>query len=574
MPDKTTETTDIWRKYDAGREHHRRANLYRTVERCHRFYEGDQWAGLKAGGEELPMLNFIRPICTYKIATVAMVDTAIIYSAINGDAQATAVCELLTRFAAAQWEKGKLDSKKWAVIKNACITGDHYLYCYDARQPSESVVQDLEPQLRMRLIGKTDIYFADEQEQDLGSQEWVIIAERRPVAQVREEARKNGIDEIEIARIVADEVDDTQVGYTDADEVGTDLGKCTSLLYLRKTDKGVTFARSVQAVIYQPEQLVPGLDVYPVCGMRWSDKAGSARGVGVVEGLIPNQIEVNRTIARRAVGVKRYSFPTAVYDQDRVANPEALGKVGASLRVKNLAGNPLNSMVQYLTPVGIGGDAAALQSELVAMSRELEGASDAATGQVDPTQASGEAIKAARDQSALNLNEQATAYKQFVEDLALIWYKLWAVYSAEGMAVQLPVACQVGEAQTVVIPHDIMADMDINIKIDISPVDPYSVLSREMALENALSQQHITFEEYVEALDENSGVPKDKFRAILERRQAQVAQMPGMMPGAELSAAGVGLPAVGGPASAGMQAPGLGLPQMGMGGEQNALPLV
>ena len=59
--------------------------------------------------------------------------------------------------------------------------------------------------------------------------------------------------------------------------------------------------------------------------------------------------------------------------------------------------------------MGIGGDAAALQGELVVMSRELEGASDAATGQVDPTRASGEAIKAARDQSAMNLNEQTAA---------------------------------------------------------------------------------------------------------------------------------------------------------------------
>ena len=97
------ETTGIWRKYEAGRDHHNGEGMYRRVERCHLFYEGDQWAGIKAGGEELPVLNFIRPICTYKIATVAMVDTAIIYSAMDGDPQAAAVCEALTRFAAVQW---------------------------------------------------------------------------------------------------------------------------------------------------------------------------------------------------------------------------------------------------------------------------------------------------------------------------------------------------------------------------------------------------------------------------------------------------------------------------------------
>ena len=38
------ETTGIWRKYEAGRDHHNGEGMYRRVERCHRFYEGDQWA--------------------------------------------------------------------------------------------------------------------------------------------------------------------------------------------------------------------------------------------------------------------------------------------------------------------------------------------------------------------------------------------------------------------------------------------------------------------------------------------------------------------------------------------------
>ena len=32
--------------------------------------------------------------------------------------------------------KNRVYSKKWAVVKNACITGDHYLYCFDERTPS------------------------------------------------------------------------------------------------------------------------------------------------------------------------------------------------------------------------------------------------------------------------------------------------------------------------------------------------------------------------------------------------------------------------------------------------------
>ena len=532
------ECTDIWRRYQAGKDHHNRTNMYTQAEKCHRFYEGDQWHGLQAGDEELPMLNFIKPICRYKIVMVAMNDTAILFSPMDNDPKKAEICEALTAFAAAQWEKGKLDSKKWAVVKNACITGDHYLYCFDERTPSESVVTDMTPRLKMRLIDKTALYLADEQEPNLEEQEWIIIAERVPVENVRRQAKDNGLPEAEIRRIVSDEADETQLGVTGADEVQTDSGKCTSLLFMRKTDGGVAFCRSTQAVVYQPMQTIRGLDVYPVCGMRWEEKMGSARGVGVVERLIPNQIEVNRTLARRAICVKRYSFPTVVYDQDKLLAPEKLGVVGASIGVKNLNANPVGSFVQYRSPAPISGDAANLQAELVGTSRELEGAGEAATGQVDPTKASGEAIKAARDQSAISLNEQSAAYKQFVEDLAMIWYKLWVAYSVRGLRL----------ADGTLLPHAELEALDIDIKIDISPIDPYSVLSRELSLENALAQQHITFEEYVEALDDNSGVPKDKFQAILDRRaqaQQEAAQamlamgVPNGMPGTGMGAQGV-----------------------------------
>ena len=168
----------------------------------------------RAGDEELPMLNFIKPICRYKIVMVAMNDTAILFSPMDNDPKKAEICEALTAFAAAQWEKGKLDSKKWAVVKNACITGDHYLYCFDERTPSESVVTDMTPRLKMRLIDKTALYLADEQEPNLEEQEWIIIAERVPVENVRRQAKDNGLPEAEIRRIVSDEADETQLGVT------------------------------------------------------------------------------------------------------------------------------------------------------------------------------------------------------------------------------------------------------------------------------------------------------------------------------------------------------------------------
>ena len=86
------ECTDIWRRYQAGKDHHNRPNMYTQAEKCHRFYEGDQWHGLQAGDEELPMLNFIKPICRYKIVMVAMNDTAILFSPMDNDPKKAEIC--------------------------------------------------------------------------------------------------------------------------------------------------------------------------------------------------------------------------------------------------------------------------------------------------------------------------------------------------------------------------------------------------------------------------------------------------------------------------------------------------
>ena len=69
--EKEITTTYIWQKYQKGIDYINRINLTNKTDRCHRMYNGDQWHGLKSGGEELPMLNFIKGVVKYKVSTVA-----------------------------------------------------------------------------------------------------------------------------------------------------------------------------------------------------------------------------------------------------------------------------------------------------------------------------------------------------------------------------------------------------------------------------------------------------------------------------------------------------------------------
>ena len=583
------EATEIWKKYQQGVNHHNQIGLYEKVRKAYRFFEGDQWHGLESDGEVMPMYNFIQPVVEHKAASVAMNGMAINYSPMEygSDYQTAArACDVLNRYAARQWELLKMDKLGWAIIKDACIAGDSYLYFYDRN-------------LHAQMIDGPNVYFADETSRDIQGQDWIIIAERRFVRDVRREAKENGLSQ-EKVDLIGPDSDTGQLLGDDARQNSQQEDKrCTSLLYMRKNKEGiVTISRSTQNVVYQPEEVMQGkekesgepagkgMQLYPLAGLWWVPKKESARGVGEVTPLIPNQIEVNKMLVRRLMNAKITAFGRMVYNKRTVANPESVAEVGSAIEVMDTPAARVTDHVAYLHPSPMSADAKNLTDEMISQTRDLAGAGDAALGQINPEQASGSAIIAVRDQAALPLNEQIAEYKQFCEDVAAIWFDLWVAYHPNGMEVELPPEEQPGlmmpqgldigqamgqtggmaagtppaapmgqmgqsaapmgqmpgmmmdapqEPTKETIPAEVLQQMRPSIRIDVSPVNPYSKYAQEQSLAGLFQAGAITFEEYVEALDEQASTPKQKLQEIIDRRmerqreQMQVQQAMGQM---------------------------------------------
>ncbi len=486
-------------------------NLFTSAQKNKDFYVGNQWRGL-SGGEDLPVLNFIKPTGRYKISLIAQNLMSIVYRSLKGDSKSEGIANYLSRAAAAQWEHSRLDSLSWQIIKNAFITGDGYLFCY--RDEMDAGSSEM-PRLSHDIISNTNIFFENETVSDLQRQKYILIAERLPIDYVKESAKRDGISDEDINRIVSDNdllKDSLQkkAVYLNAMEF------CTSITYMEKTEKGIMFAKAVSGVLYKRPSIIKGLFHYPLISLKWESDNECARGISGVQFMIPNQIEVNKTAARRAVAVKRFAFPTLVYDGSRIENVEKLGEVGANIKVNGLMGNPINTIIGYLNPASTSTDASRLQSELLELTRSLEGASETAIGAIDPTKASGEAIKAARDQSAIPLNEQIASYRQFVEDLAKVWLHMWFAYCENKM-----------NCDGVEVTRDELTKMIFSTKIDVSPTDPFSKASSEIALERLFSKGDITFSEYVSMLDDSSTVPKNKLLQILKIRESATVGVEG-----------------------------------------------
>jgi len=539
--------TDMWSKYEKIKDQHNSVSLNSKSERCHNFFNSRQWRGIAhVKDDELPFLNIIQPTVEYKVATVAQQEMTITFSPMSGlsEVEHQKVCDVLNDFAKQQWELHKMDIKCWEVVKDSCIVGDSYIYFYDG-------------DLNAQIIDNINIFLADEQEPDIQKQKFIIIYERRNVSDVKEEAKQNGIPKKDIDNIVDDDDTDNLTEEARKEVESKTDGKCSCLLMLMKDKDGVvTVTRSTKAVEYQPKTRIfsqnkdeanprsVALKIYPIANFIWQKKKGSARGLGEVEQLIPNQVSINKNLANRELAIKQFAYPKTVFNSRKVSNPEELDTIGASIKIESDTVQDVRDAIMYLNPQQLSSDAKAFSDELIQMTRELAGAGDSALGNIDPTKASGTAIIAVQDQSAIPLNEQKATFKQFIEDIALIWYYMWIAYNPQGIEVpitEVDPSTQEEYETTATIPTEILQQMKVNIKIDVAPNNPFSKYAQQQALDNLFSQKHITLEEYVELLDDNSSVPKGRLKAILEKRvpeQPQLQQQPmipqGGMPNAPM----------------------------------------
>lgn len=513
--------TDVWRDFEKGRQYNRTKNLYDRTEQNYDFYYGDQAKNLKIGKETPVVLNIIKSIVKYKLGVVNSNAYEIVYNpnSYNTEMEMPVLeelCKILSRHSNKIWELQQVGKKIRECVKDSCINDEGILHCYYNTDKGEVIAE---------VIDKNNIYYGNENDSDIQSQPYIIISYRKPVSQVREEAIALGIDKEKIDLITSDDETLEQAGYkSTTDEVNP---MCLVLLKYYKENGTIHYTRSVKSVILE-EDIDTTLTLYPVAHMVWEDVKGSARGCGAVHYAIPNQIEINKIATRRALAVKISAFAKLVVNDEFIQNASALTEVGSTIKLKGGAGlDDVRKQVGYLNPASMSPDAKNLQDDLINTTKDLEGAGDVATGSVDPTQASGKAIVAVQQATQQPLNEQVDTYKTFIEDIARIWYDMWKAYNVEG--VQVMFEQQDENGNTVEVPgtftNELLRKLDANVKVDITPKSPYDRFAQEQSIEGLMMNEKITFEEYVEALPDDSVMPKYVLEKILKERQEKQAQI-------------------------------------------------
>ena len=527
---KELKETEIWELYEQGKNFLRLRDVYNDTDKNYRMYCGNQWEGAKIEGIEQAQYNFIETIVNYKVSTINQNLWGINYSSENYEDKefrktAEETCKLLNQRASKVWEKDQLDWKLREISEDACVNDEGIMYVTYDDEIHEPVNE---------ILLKNDIQYGNENNSNIQEQPYIIISQRKSVIELQEQAKNEGLSDEKIKLIVGD---------TDVFEQAGEDGKhekdenCTLITKMWKEDGTVRYSQSTRYVDIKKDEDTK-LSLYPIAHFNWREKKGNARGEGEVRFLIPNQLELNKTLARMLLSVKQNAYPTRVANIDKIANPSAINKIGGIIKVQNGATiDDVHKVFTTIAPSQMSSDVAKTISDLIGITRELKNSSDIATGGVNPEDASGKAILAVQQASQQPMTKQVMSLKMFIEDIARIWLDMWTTYEPEGIKLEEERTddnTRETYVEVVDVPGTVLENLKASVKVDITPKSPYDKYARELSLENLFKagffnvQRLPELEVYAKLLPDDSTMPKqDILKAVelMKEEQTKIAMI-------------------------------------------------
>lgn len=500
-----TDAKAVWAEYMKGVSYKTRLGLYETVSQCEDFYAGDQWKGVNAPDLPKPTLNMLKRVVAYFNAMIVSDDVAIRFSPHVPDPSLEKTCALLSCELDRILESAKAGTKHREALRNAAVDGDACLYLWF--DPNKETGQAAKGDVAIDIVENTCVHFGNPYTKDVQSQPYIILSMRRPAEEIRLEAEENGVSPADAARISPSM--ESELG----EPFGGD-GLVTVLLRLWKEEGTIRAQKSVKDLVVR-EAWDTGMKLYPVAWLCWEASRNSCHGVGAINGLIPNQIAVNKLFAMAIRSVEMNAFPKVVYDATKI--DRWTNRVGEAIAV---AGSPENTIVSGIRGSDMSSQVMEIIHRTVSMTRDFMGASDAALGNVDPVNTS--AIIAVQKASAAPLDLQRLNFYQFIEDYVLIIADmLRACYGRRKVAY----TDDAGDPAAGEFDFSTLENLPLQVRIDVGEASYWSELMQVHTLDNLFAKGIITdAEEYLNSMP--GRYLKDKQRLLKALREKREQAQP------------------------------------------------
>lgn len=559
MKRKPWEPEQIFEEYETGRTFKSglgRKGLYEQGKINERFYIGDQWHGARCGNDRpLVRHNVIKRIGDYKMAVVASNPVTVNYSVegvpntvgisdrarderdafaqgqispqetmgLPPEEELAVTMTALSDYFKTTAERVKFDDLKEQALRNAYVSGTGVLYTYwddkirTGLYADESGTTPIQGDIACEVLDIENVYFGDPNLYDIQVQPYIIIAQRKSVADLQREARRNGRSEAEIDAIKPDRDTGYMAGDRAEDEP-EDSRKATVLTKFWKEWAKDGTCKIMASVAVRGATVRYRWDtklrLYPLAAFRWERRRNCAYGESEITYLIPNQIAINRMLTANVWAVMMLGMPLTIVNQDIVHQP-ITNDPGQLIEVNGTSEDVANA-IRYVNPPNFAPAFEQNITSLISNTLTQSGANDAALGDVRPDNTS--AIVAVREAATMPMQTVQNRFYSFVEDVARVWAEMWVtMYGRRSLKIE-------DENGVWYMPFDgeKYRDLLISVKVDVGASTLWSEIQSVNTLDNLLSSQIITPKQYLERLPKGS-VP-NLSGLIREMQEAQRAQ--------------------------------------------------
>lgn len=518
----------IFREFEAGVAYKQSMGSHGMFEQNRineRFYSGDQWQGVHCG-DSRPLVrhNVIRRIGEYKMAVVGSAPAAVQFTAegvpntlpmqqkiwryrqalCRGEAcepltpaeEAQTVAAALTDYFITTSRRLGLDTLGRRALRNAYITGTGVLYTYWDDRVRTGMYADhtgttpIRGDIACEVLDIEQVYPADPTLEELQEQPSILIAQQKPVAQLRREARRAGCADWECIR--ADDGGESPTAHATVltrfwkvwDEDGE---QCR--VYAQRVCRGVELRAAWDT----------GLRLYPLSLFRWEEQRGQAYGSSEIPYLIPNQIAINRTVSAGVWAVMMMGMPIMLVNGDVVTQP-ITNDPGQVIPVYG-SGEEVQNAVRYVEPPAFSADFNENVQNLITETMTQAGISTTLLGDVKPDNTS--AILAVREASLMPLQMIQNRYFSFIEQTARIWAEFWlTMYGDRALKIEQP-----DGVWYMPFHADQYRELLLTIAVDVGQGSQYSENRSVETLDNLYKNGIITAKQYLSRLPQGF-VPK------------------------------------------------------------------
>lgn len=530
--DKDNCTAD-WLKYEQGKTYNRKLkpSYYDNISINWDFYNGNQYPGLEDVDLPKPVFNIINRLVSYFVSalTSTKVATSIEPLAYNDDDASfeneTNAANIANAEIGNLFDKFRMQQKVRDALIDGSVGGDycaHIMFDPNA-EAYGGAFENVQGEIQMELVDGSNVYMGNANNPRVDIQPYIIIAGRASVEDLKKEAEQYKNKDISIS----DDKDyEEQVGQGGQIEVEAEEGtnKATYIIIYRKGDNGrILVSKSVQSA-YIYKDIDTGLKKYPIAWGNWEKQKNQYHGKALVTGLIPNQIYINKMFAMLMYFLMNNAFPKPVYDADKIAAWTT--DLGVALPVRNLQpGESVRNAASYLDFGQSSMQVTQTIDLAMQYTKEMTGATDAALGETRPDNAA--AVIAVQRQSSIPLENPKSNMYEWVYDICMILLDMMgAKYGVR------PIVMEV-EGQKQYVPFDFtgFSKLNLNVSVDIGSGSYWSEIANLQTLDNLLSQEKITFIQYLERIPENYIPKRDELINEIKEQEEQAQMMaPEMAP--------------------------------------------